>query len=311
VNALDDMLAALATLYGDTATLADPRTAHIVVEGNRVVSRQATPGIELRVEEHDDWLAAEFVIAQGARIEAPIHTCIGFLGARGAQRIEMRLRLEPGAAATVLAHCLFPNSEAGSHEMRAGIELGAGAELHYLEGHYHGRAGGMDVRPRISVRAGAGARYFSDFSLTQGTVGRLRIDQRVTAADDAVAEITARVSGRGADEIRIRDELVLAGRASRGLIKTRIALCEDARAEAIGITRGQAEGARGHMDCLELVRDRAAARAEPIVDVSHPLAKVTHEAAVGTVDQNQLETLMAHGLAPDDAIDLIVTGILQ
>jgi Fe-S cluster assembly scaffold protein SufB len=65
------------------------------------------------------------------------------------------------------------------------------------------------------------------------------------------------------------------------------------------------------MDCLELVRGRAVARAEPIVEVSHPLAKITHEAAVGTVDQQQLETLMAHGLDPEQAIDLIVTGILQ
>ena len=55
----------------------------------------------------------------------------------------------------------------------------------------------------------------------------------------------------------------------------------------------------------------AVARAEPIVDVSHPLAKVTHEAAVGTVDQDQLETLMAHGLSPEEAIDVIVTGILR
>jgi len=59
------------------------------------------------------------------------------------------------------------------------------------------------------------------------------------------------------------------------------------------------------------VRDRATARAEPIVDVTHPLAKVTHEAAVGTVDQNQLETLMAHGLTPDEAIEVIVAGILR
>jgi hypothetical protein len=53
------------------------------------------------------------------------------------------------------------------------------------------------------------------------------------------------------------------------------------------------------------------ARAEPIVEVSHPLAKVTHEAAVGTVDQNQLETLMARGLSPEEAIEVIVTGILR
>jgi Fe-S cluster assembly scaffold protein SufB len=169
----------------------------------------------------------------------------------------------------------------------------------------------MSVRPHLVVRLAPGARYFSDFSLTRGSVGRLQIDQQVTALDDAVAEIKARVFGRGNDHIHIRDELVLAGRGARGLVKTRVALSGEARAEVVGIARGLAEGARGHMDCLELVRERAVARAEPIVEVWHPLAKITHEAAVGTVDQQQLETLMAHGLDPEQAIDLIVTGILQ
>jgi Fe-S cluster assembly scaffold protein SufB len=305
------MLAALSRIYADAATLADPRIAHVVVDENRVLSQQALPGVALRAEERAGRLAVELVVARGAHVEAPIHSCIGFLGARGAQQIELALRLEPEARATVLAHCLFPNAESGSHFMRAAIELGAGAELRYLEGHYHGLGGGMSVRPHLAVQLAPGARYFSDFSLTEGAVGRLQIDQHVTAGDEAIAEIRARVFGRGTDHIHIRDELVLAGRASRGLVKTRVALRGEARAEVVGIARGLAEGARGHMDCLELVRERAVARAEPIVDVSHPLAKVTHEAAVGTVDPNQLETLMAHGLAPEEAIDLIVTGILQ
>jgi hypothetical protein len=38
---------------------------------------------------------------------------------------------------------------------------------------------------------------------------------------------------------------------------------------------------------------------------------VTHEAAVGTVDQKQLETLMAHGLTPDEAVDVVISGLLR
>ena len=311
MNPFDDMLEALSSVYADAAALADGSTSHVVVDGHTVVSRQTVPGVEVRVEERADGVFLELVVEKDARIERPIHTCIGFLGSRGDQRIGIRLRLGPRACATILAHCLFPNAKLGSHAMDASVQLGQGAELHYLEGHHHGFAGGMTVRPQVAVRVGPGARYFSDFSLTEGRVGMLELGQRVETAEDAVAEITARVFGRGADEIRIRDELVLAGKASRGLIKTRIALAGDARADVVGITRGQAEGARGHMDCLELVRDRALARAEPVVEVSHPLAKVTHEAAVGTVDQSQLETLMTHGLSPEEAIDVIVTGILR
>jgi len=49
----------------------------------------------------------------------------------------------------------------------------------------------------------------------------------------------------------------------------------------------------------------------PEVRVSHPLAKVTHEAAIGSVDSQQLETLMARGPRPDVAVDVIVRGMLR
>jgi Fe-S cluster assembly scaffold protein SufB len=77
------------------------------------------------------------------------------------------------------------------------------------------------------------------------------------------------------------------------------------------MTEGNAAGARGHVDCMEIVRDRARVSANPMVKVSHPQAKVTHEAAIGSVDHQQLETLMARGLSPDAAVDLIVSGILR
>lgn len=42
----------------------------------------------------------------------------------------------------------------------------------------------------------------------------------------------------------------------------------------------------------------------------HPQAKLTHVAAIGSVDQKQLETLMARGLGPEEAVDHIILGML-
>ena len=47
------------------------------------------------------------------------------------------------------------------------------------------------------------------------------------------------------------------------------------------------------------------------MNVTNPLAKVTHEAAIGSVDKKRLETLMAHGLTPEEAVDVIVEGVLR
>jgi Fe-S cluster assembly scaffold protein SufB len=135
------------------------------------------------------------------------------------------------------------------------------------------------------VRVRSRARYTSDFSLITGRVGHLDIDYRVELDDESVVEMTARVFGHADDRIIIREEVILSGVNARSLIKTRVALENDAVAEITGITEGRAAGSRGHVDCMEIVRDRAVAKAIPIVTVTNPLAKVTHEAAIGSVDK--------------------------
>jgi Fe-S cluster assembly scaffold protein SufB len=283
----------------------------MVVEGQRLVSRQEIPGIDIDAEQGEGVITVHIRVAEGVQVAQPIHSCIGLMAPHGAQHIRLRVSLQPGASAHLLSHCLFPDAERVQHVMEATVSVGEGAELRHSEGHFHGPYGGIEVRPSAQVNVQRGGRYFSDFSLTSGRVGLLDVDYRVQVAEEGVAELAARVYGHANDRITLRDEMTLAGRAARGLIKTRVAVEDDAISEVIGITHGDAEGARGHMECTELVRDRAQARAEPIVNVAHPQAKVTHEAAIGSVDQKQLETLMAHGLKPEEAVEVIIMSLLR
>ena len=307
---LDKLLQVLDDRGVDRAILADTRTAHVMASGHRLLSQRQVPGLELDARETPDGIVASIRVARDAQLTQPLHLCFGVLPAVGRQHIEMSLVLEEGAALDIVAHCFFPNAEKVEHVMDARVEIGDGARLSYAEAHYHGPWGGVTVVPRATVKVGKHALYRSDFSLITGHVGKLDIDYEVEADEEAVVELTARVFGHGKDSIRIRERLILAGRGARGLIKTRVALEHDATAEIIGITEGRAAHARGHVDCMEIVKDRAVASAEPLVKVTHPLAKVTHEAAIGSVDHHQMETLMAHGLSPEEAVDLIVGGLL-
>lgn len=311
MSKINDLLGALGVLYEDTAILSRPEVAHVVVDGHDLLSVQQIPGVTIETEAGKDAVEVALSIAPGVVVEMPIHLCVGMLAPYGAQRIRKRVRLGDAARARFIAHCIFPNAQLSRHEMQAEIELGKGAEMRYSEGHYHGFTGGIELLARTRIKLADKARYFADFSLLNGRVGQLELENVVEAGAHSLTELSARVSGRLSDRIRIRDELVLAGEEARGLIKTRVAVQDDACSEVVGITEGQAAGARGHMDCMEIVRDRATAHAEPIVRVSHPQAKITHEAAVGTVDQKQLETLMARGLTPDEAVDLLITGMLE
>ena len=310
VSDLRPLYEAFALIGEDPNVVIAPGTAHMVAYGHQIVSQQGAPGVALEAHVNDEGIHARLVVAENRRIEAPIHLCFGLFERYGVQNVDLVLSVGAGARATVWSHCLFTMADAARHAMSARVDLQAGAELTYKEAHYHGFSGLIEVIPRASVQVGRQARYHADFSLVQGLVGRLDIDYTVSVAKGGVAELTSKVFGHAGDTIRIREVVSLDGADARGLVKTRVALEDEASAEVIGATYGNAAGSRGHVDCLEIVRGNARASAVPEVRVTHPQAKVTHEAAIGSVDQRQLETLMARGLSPDEAVDRIILGML-
>jgi Fe-S cluster assembly scaffold protein SufB len=311
MSELDELARLLPMVGAEPTILDDERIAHVVGQGHHILSRRSVPGLQLDVEETSDAIVGKMTIRAGVVIEQPIHMCFGLAHPTGTQTIRIDVMVEERAAARVLSHCLFPVAQAAQHRMQATIDIGPGASLTYTEGHFHGPHGGMLVIPHATVRIGKGARYFSDFSLLSGSVGELDIDYLVEVEEDGIAELTAKIFAHRTDRIMLKETVSLRGERSRGLIKTRVVLDGEARAEITGITEAHAKGARGHVDCMEIVQGQAQASAIPIVRVFHPEAKVTHEAAIGSVDKKELETLMARGLTPEQAVELIVSGILR
>lgn len=308
---LDRIYQAFRQIGEDPAQILTPETAYLVAYGHEVAGLQARPGVKVTAERDERGIRAEITVVEGRRIAEPIHLCFGLFERFGVQNIDLRLTLEVNSQATVWSHCLFTTPEVARHAMTAAVEIRAGARLTYNEVHYHGLSGGIEVVPVAQVAVGPRARYRADFSLVQGRVGKLDIDYDVRVDEAGRAELTSRVYGRFNDTIHIREAISLDGEQARGLVKSRVAVEDEASAEIVGATFGNAAGARGHVDCLEVVRGNATASAIPEVRVTHPRAKVTHEAAIGSVDQRQLETLMARGLTPEEATDRIVLGLLE
>jgi Fe-S cluster assembly scaffold protein SufB len=310
-NKLDEMSQALQTVGVPDAALADRDTAHLLVDAHQPLSVRDIPGVQLRLRRRLFGIIAEVNVSAGAKIHHPVHLCFGMFRQIGAQRVYLRVNIGDGASVRFLAHCLFARARRASHIMHARMHIGRDAQMVIEEAHMHGTTGGIRVKAEAHITLAPGARLFSDFSLLQGRVGILETDYTVDVADHALAELGVRVLGRAQDRIEIRDHVQLNGVDSRGIVKTRVALQDQASAVIYGTTEGNAAGARGHMDCTEIVKDQATGESVPVVRVNHPAAQVTHEAAIGTVDQTQLETLMAHGLTPEEAVELVISGLLR
>ncbi len=303
------------SLYSQTETeaevLKDPDVAHLTINHNRILTSHTLEGLELDAGETPDGIDVHLVLRAGVRIEKTVHMCFGMIPSEGIQRINMKVELEEGSEISVLAHCVFPNALDVQHIMDAEIRIGKGASYSYLEKHVHGNAGGIEVYPSASINLAERAEFRTEFALLQGRVGLIDIDYQTTCGPESVMDVTARINGIEDDRIKISEAGHLAGEKARGALTSKIALRDRARAEIFNRLSASAAQARGHVDCKEIVRDSAVATAIPIVEVTHPKAHVTHEAAIGSVDTKQLETLMSRGLDEDEASDLIIQGMLS
>ena len=285
--------------------------AHLVIHQNQVIGAHLVPGLTVEPEELDDGVRVLAVVEEGTVIKNPVHMCFGVLPEKGLQRILIDVDVRPRAEVALLAHCLFPNAVDVTHRMEAQIRVGEGASYRYFERHVHGPTGGVMVVPRAEVQLDAGAHFETEFELLKGSVGTIQVDYAARCAAASTLRMIARISGRGEDRIEIRETAHLEGERATGVLLSRIAVRDRASADVYNELNATAPHARGHVDCKEIVQDSAVARAVPMVNVGHPLAHVTHEAAIGSVDSKELETLMSRGMTEDEAVDLIIQGLLS
>jgi Fe-S cluster assembly scaffold protein SufB len=285
--------------------------AHLEVHGNEVVGAHLVPGLDVDVDTISDGIEAHIRVHEGVRLAQPVHLCFGMLPADGLQHIVMTVDVEARSFASVQAHCTFPNAVDITHKMDAVVTVAPGATYEYFERHLHGREGGVLVVPKTRVHVGEGARFKTEFELIKGMAGVIDFDYDADCDAESVLEMVTRIIGRGHDKVTIRETGRLIGEGARAVLNSYLALRDDSRAEVYNTLSATAPYARGHVDCKEIVQDRAVAKAVPIVEVSHPLAHITHEAAIGSVDSKQLQTLMSRGLTEDKATDLIIEGLLS
>jgi len=297
---------------GNAQALRNPKIASLVIHKNRVLGVNALPGLKVGVDPFPEGVRVHVVAKPFLVLENPVHLCFGVLTKEGVQRIISTFEIGKEARVSFLAHCSFPNAEKVQHIMEAEVRVGEGSTMEYNEVHYHGPFGGVEVLPKTRISVEKGGKFLTEFKLVQGRVGFLALDYEAHLGPWAVAEMISKVYGKGDDRVRIRESLYLEGQYARGLVKSRIVLQDQAEAEFTGEALGIGPHSRGHIDCTEILRGtQAKAAAVPKLVVVDERAKLTHEAAIGSIDRKELETLMARGLTEEEAVETVVRGLLR
>ncbi|WP_036223654.1 SufD family Fe-S cluster assembly protein [Mesoaciditoga lauensis] len=297
---------------GDASNLLDKSISSIIISGDKIIGLNTVKGVEIESGTREKGVWAKIRILKGYKIEKPIHLCTGFLGKEGEQRVNFDFFIEDGAQVDFISHCSFPWSTKLTHKMVANIHIGKNAVMTYNDEHFHSEAGGITLISDTHAVVEDGGKYENSFELTKTRVGILKVRMDVDLKKDAVAKFDSKIRGKEDDEISIVESLGLNGEGAHGIAKSTVVATDRTRARIINEAFGNAPYSKGHIECNEITKgDKVDVSTLPVLKVTNDLSELTHEASIGRVNSNQLNTLMAKGMSEDEATEFIIRGILR
>lgn len=246
----------------------------------------------------------------GTKSKMPVQTCL-LIGSKDvSQTVHNLIVVEEGAQLDVITGCSTRTGvEKGLHLGISEMYVKKGATLNFTM--IHNWAEQIGVRPRTVVHVEEGGTYISNYV----TLKPVKSVQTYP---------TVRLEGKGAftrlNSIGVAhpgSELDLGSRVIFDAPDTKAELISrtittGGKVIARGEMIGNADGAKGHLECHGLVLSREGTqRAIPILEANVEDIELSHEAAVGRIAREQIEYLMARGLTEEEAVGMIVRGFLD
>jgi len=292
--------------------LFDLNKFNLLVDRNRVIVRYPAPGVRSEVHETPTGVKTKVYVEPGTKLEEPVNLCFGACESTEIQTTEGEIVVGEGADVKFVVYGAMAEGIKLKHKNKLKVKVEKNAKFEFLDLHYNGEDTFVELETETEAYIGENAYFRSVFKQTRGRAGKVKIVLKANVDKKGVAVFETKMIGKKDDEIYVEDVIHLNGEESRGISKSRIIAIDETKATFVGETYGNAPKCRGHIDCSEIIRgDNVTVKAVPVVVVNDETAKVTHEAAIGSIDKKQLETLMARGISEEEAVDLIVQGMLR
>ena len=183
-----------------------------------------------------------------------------------------------------------------------------GAKLTFTMIHEWGEE--VNVRPRTVSRVEEGGVLVSNY-ISLRPVGSLQMyPTTYLQGPGAVARFNSVLVASGGSFMDVGSRVVLDAPQTRAEIISR-GISAGGTIIARGDLVGNAPGIKAHLECKGLILKNGLMKAVPELSGSVPGVEMSHEAAVGKIDQREIEYLMARGLDEDEAVSTIVRGFLN
>jgi Fe-S cluster assembly scaffold protein SufB len=246
---------------------------------------------------------------QGVKAKNPVQSCLYIAKDGFSQNVHNIVIAEEGSELHIITGCATaPHLLSGLHVGVSEFYVKKGAKLVFTMIHDWGEK--VNVRPRTVTRVEEGGVFISNY-ISLKPVGSLqmfptthltgkgavaRFNSILVASQGSFLDVGSRIILHAPET---RAEIISRGISSRGSIIAR------------GDLIGKVAGIKAHLECKGLILNDGLMQAIPELTGHVPGVEMSHEAAVGKIDQQEIEYLMARGLAEDEAISTIVRGFLN
>jgi uncharacterized protein len=247
--------------------------------------------------------------AAGLHVAHPVQSCLYIEREGFSQNVHNIVIAEEGSHLQVITGCATsPHLVSGMHVGVSEFYVKKGAQLHFTMIHDWGEQ--VNVRPRTVVHVEAGGVFVSNY-ISLKPVGSLQMNPTThLAGEGAVARFNSvLVAGKNC-HLDVGSRVILDAPGTRAEIISR-AIAAGGTIVARGELIGRAAGVKAHLECKGLILKEGLMHAIPELRGYVPGVEMSHEAAVGKIDQGEIEYLMARGVDEDEAVSMIVRGFLN
>ncbi|MDY2985511.1 MAG: SufD family Fe-S cluster assembly protein [Synergistes jonesii] len=247
---------------------------------------------------------------KGAKVNYPVQACMYLETNALAQDVHNVVIAEEGSELNIISGCASgPNVRSGLHVGVSEMYVKRGATLSFTM--VHDWAEEMSVRPRTTVVVEEGGCYISNYICLKPAKDLQMYPTVYLNGENSVATFNTVLMAGPGSKMDTGSRVYLRGRGSRAEIVSR-SVSTGGTVYARGHLIGEAAGVRAHLECNGLLlSDSGTIHAVPELEARHKDLEMSHEAAVGKINQEETEYLMARGLSEAKAQSLIVKGFLS
>ena len=249
------------------------------------------------------------IVEKNCKVEKPIQACLYLATESFLQTPHNIIIIEDNAEANLITGCTV-GAHRGAHLGISEFYVGKNARLTFTMIHSWGPL--VDVRPRTGVVVDEGGVFISNYISLRPVNTVQMFPKAVLKGEKASATFNTLIYGLGKSFYDLGAKAILKAPKTTAQISSKVVAAGSSTVVSRGLIVAEADDVKGHYECRGLMlSDKASIRTIPELETKVKNAELTHEAAIGRINVNELAYLMSRGFTEEEATAMIVKGFLE